>query len=118
MANQRTYKRKFKGLIRKAKYRDSAIKYPKFKLGDKVNVVDDILDIDARITGNAGGFVGEQVRRRQRYAYLRYHSCKGKIVNIEVADFYVQFKVKDKKRAKELKLDKPVCLWKQMIKLR
>lgn len=111
----KSYKRKYKGLIRKARIRDNAIKYPAFKVGDKVTLVDNIMDIHARILGTSGGYIGPQARARLRMEYLHLHSIQGKIVEIRVADIYVKFKVKNKFYRKKHDLDKPLLVYKQMI---
>lgn len=111
------YRRTYRGLIRRAKAQADALIYPRFKPGDLVKVVDDLLKIDERITGPSDGYTGEQVRRRMRYKYLVRNSTRGEIVKIRAKDIYVEFKVKDPYFAKKYGLNKPIILLKQMIEL-
>jgi|SRR5690606_14718077 len=111
----RVYRRTYKGLIRKAKSKASALIYPEYKVGDKVVIVPNILQIDERITGVTDGYVGEQVRRRKRYRVLLNKRAIGKIMKMVVADIYVKFDIKGS-IAKKYGLDKPLLVRKQMIK--
>lgn len=112
------YRRTFAGLIKKAKSKATAIKYPNFKVGDRVRAVNDLLLIDERITGVTDGYVGEQVRRRIRYRYLVRNSIRGKVLDIKNMDLYIQFKIPkgDEKFAEKYGLNKPLLMYKQMVK--
>lgn len=110
------YKRTYKGLYRKHLARITALKYPNFKKGDTVVLVDNILEIDARITGAREGYTGRQVLRRNRFSYLSYHSIRGKIIDVRFCDIYVKWEVKDDFYKKKYAFDQPMILRKQMIR--
>lgn len=112
------YKRTYKGLLKKAIAKNNALKYPNYQAGDKVRVAKDIMEIDERITGPGDGYIGPQVRRRQRYRYLLQTSARGVVDRVVMRDIYVKFKVEKADIAKKYGLDKPILIYKQMLKLK
>lgn len=111
----KVYIRTYKGLFERHKAKLSAIKYPDFKIGDIVKVVPNILDIDARITASNDGYIGEQVRRRERYRYFLRNSTRGKIMDIRNGNIYVKMKVKDPFYRKKHRTSQLIIFFKQMI---
>lgn len=116
MKKLKIYKRTYKGLHKRWLSKKNEIKYPKFQVGDIVQIHPDIMDIDARMTSSSGGYIGEQVRRRERFKFFLRQQVLGEITHISMGgNIFVKFKPKSNYFKNKHNLDQPILLYKHMI---